>query len=282
MHYGLTFFPTEYSISPAALARAAEERGFESLWVAEHSHIPACRTSPWPGGAELPQMYYDVLDPFVALASAASVTSRIRLGTGVCLLTQRDPIQTAKAVASLDVLSKGRFMFGIGGGWNLEEMRNHGTDPSTRWKRLRESVEAMKLLWTQEKAEYHGELIDFDPVIVSPKPVHKPYPPVHVGGAMPHALRRAVRYGDGWIPLQGRGPDDVAALMPAVRSALAEVGRDVEGFEVSVYGCSPKPERLAALRDAGVTRALFFVPSATEDVVLPLLDDYAKVAGSVE
>ncbi|MBI5506899.1 MAG: LLM class F420-dependent oxidoreductase [Deltaproteobacteria bacterium] len=281
MHYGLTFFPTEYAISPAALARAAEERGFESLWVAEHSYIPACRTTPWPGGADLPQNYYDVLDPFVALAAAASVTSRIRLGTGVCLLAQRDPLQTAKTVASLDVLSKGRFLFGVGGGWNIEEMRSLGTDPATRWRRLRESVEAMKLLWTQEKAEYHGELVDFDPMVVSPRPARKPHPPVHVGGAMPHGLRRAVRYGDGWLPLQGRGADDVATLMPQVHRALAEAGRSSDGFEVSVYGCSPKVDRLGILRDAGVTRALFFIPSIAEDAVLPLMDDYARVAGIV-
>lgn len=281
MHYGLTFFPTDYSISCAGLARAGEDRGFESLWVAEHAYIPACRTTPWPGGADLPQMYYDVLDPFVALAAAAAVTSRIRLGTGVCLLAQRDPVHTAKAAASLDVVSQGRFLFGVGGGWNIEEMRSHGTDPATRWKRLRESVEAIKKLWTQERAEYHGELVDFDAVVASPRPVCKPHPPIHVGGAMPHGLRRAVRYGDGWLPLQGRGPDDVATLMPAVRRALAEAGRDADGFEVSVYGCSPKAERLAVLRDAGVTRALFFVPSIAEAQVLPLLDDYARVAAEV-
>lgn len=278
MHYGLTFFPTAYSISPAALAKAAEDRGMESLWVAEHSHIPASRKTPWPGGADLPQMYYDVLDPFVALSSAASVTTRIRLGTGVCLLAQRDAIQTAKAAASLDVLSGGRFLFGVGGGWNIEEMSNHGTDPKTRWKRLRESVEAMKELWTKDRAEYHGDLVHFDPVISSPKPVHKPHPPVHVGGAMPHGLRRALRYGDGWIPLLGRGDDNVVHHMPAVRRGLEEAGRDPSTFEVSVYGCNPDVDRLKGLRDAGLTRALFFVPSAPEETVLPMLDEYARVA----
>jgi len=281
MHYGVTFFPTEYAISPAALARAAEERGMESLWVSEHSYIPACRTTPWPGGADMPQMYYDLLDPFIALASAAAVTSKIQLGTGVCLLPQRDPIQTAKAIASLDVLSNGRFLFGIGGGWNIEEMCSLGTDPTTRWKRMRESVEAMKAMWTVDKAEYHGEFVDFDPLFTQPKPVRKPHPPVHVGGAMPHGLRRAVRYGDGWIPLQGRGPDSIASLMPEVNRALAEAGRDAASFEVSAFGCSPRAEKLTELRDAGVTRALFFIPSLPEAEVLPLLDDYAKVAGVV-
>ena len=177
MHYGVSIFPTEYSISMPDLARAAEERGFESLWVSEHSHIPVSRRTPWPGGAELPKMYCDTLDPFVALAAAASVTSRIKLGTGICLVVERDPIHTAKQVTSIDRVSGGRFLFGIGGGWNEEEMENHGTRPEQRFKLLRERVEAMKEIWSEDEAEYHGQLVDFDPIFMWPKPVQSPHPP---------------------------------------------------------------------------------------------------------
>jgi len=278
MHYGLTIFPTDYSIHPTDLARAAEERRFESLWVAEHSHIPASRMTPWPGGAELPKMYYDVVDPFVALSMAAAASTRLRVGTGICLLIQRDPIQTAKQVASLDALSGGRFLFGVGGGWNVEEMENHGTRSDSRWKRLRESIEAMKKIWTEERAEYHGEHVSFDPIFAWPKPARKPHPPVHVGGAFPGGMRRALRYGDGWIPLMGRGDDDVVKHLPALRAEAAKLGRSLEGFEVSVYGAPPDPEKLRAYRDAGIARVLFFVPPAPRDEALRVLDGYAAVA----
>lgn len=281
MHYGLAIFPTEYSIAPTALATAAEERGFESLWVAEHSHIPASRKTPWPGGADLPQMYYDVADPFVALSMAAAVTSRLKVATGVCLVAQRDPIQTAKQVASLDRLSNGRFLFGIGGGWNVEEMGNHGTDAQQRWKILRERVEAMKAIWTEERAAYHGQHVSFDPIIANPKPAQKPHPPIHVGGAMPYGLRRAVRYGNGWIPILGRGEGDVDAHMPAVRTALKEAGRDPATFEVSAYGCPPDADRMKRYRDAGLARAIFMLPPAARDRVLPILDTCAAVAKNV-
>jgi len=192
MHFGLTIFPTEYSISMVDLGRAAEERGFESLWVSEHTHIPVSRKSPWPGGPELPKMYYDTLDPFVALAAAASATSRIKLATGICLIVERDPIHTAKLVTSVDQVSGGRFMLGIGGGWNLEEMENHGTRPESRFKLMRERIEAMKAIWTQDEAEYHGDLVDFDPIFMRPKPIQKPHPPIHVGGGFPGGARRAI------------------------------------------------------------------------------------------
>ncbi|MGI9601133.1 MAG: LLM class F420-dependent oxidoreductase, partial [Acidimicrobiales bacterium] len=191
MLYGTAIFPTDYSMHPADLGRALEERGFESLWVAEHSHIPVERTTPWPGGAELPKMYYDVADPFVALSMAAAVTSTLKLATGICLVVQRDPIQTAKQVASLDLYSGGRFLFGVGGGWNAEEMANHGTEFDGRWKLLRERIEAMKAIWTESAAEYHGEHVDFDPINQWPKPAQKPHPPIHVGGAAPGGARRA-------------------------------------------------------------------------------------------
>lgn len=275
MKFGLCTFPTDYSITPARLAVAAEERGFESLWVAEHSHIPASRKSPFPGGGELPKQYYDVMDPFVALATAASVTKTLRLATGVCLVVQRDPIQTAKQVASLDQLSGGRFLFGVGGGWNAEEMANHGTPFERRWKVLRERIEAMKAIWTEKLAEYHGEFVDFDPIYAWPKPVQRPHPPIHVGGGWPGGARRAVRWGDGWLPV-GAGEVD-AERIEAFRAMAREAGRDPEALEVSIYAAPSDPDRLARLRDAGVARAVFMIPSQPEDQVLPRLDELAAV-----
>jgi len=219
-------FLTERTMPPGGLARAVEERGFESLWFTEHSHIPASRQSPWPGGDELPAEYYGLLDPFVSLAFAAEATRSLKLGTGICLVVQRDPIQTAKAVASIDVLSGGRFLFGVGGGWNREEMSNHGTAFEARWKILRERIEAMKQIWTSDEASYRGETLSFERIVANPKPAQKPHPPIHVGGAFPGGMRRALRYGDGWIPLRGRGDDDVARHMTAFRRAAEDAGRD--------------------------------------------------------
>jgi probable F420-dependent oxidoreductase len=275
MEYGVTIFPTDYSISPADLAVAAEERGFESMWFAEHSQIPVSRKSPWPGGADLPKMYYDTFDPFVALAAAASVTTKIKLATGICLVVQRDPIHTAKEVASLDHVSKGRVLFGIGAGWNAEEMEDHGTDFKRRFKVMRERIEAMKALWTENEAEYHGEFVNFDPTFAWPKPVQKPHPPIHVGGAFPGAAKRAIRYGDGWMPIYGR--DDITEYLPELRKMAEEAGRDPASIEVSIFGCVAKPEVLEKFRDAGVTRCVFGLPPADSDTVLPILDGYAEV-----
>ncbi len=280
MKYGIMTFPTEYAIHPAELAVAAEERGLESLWVAEHSHIPASRETPWPGGADLPQMYYDALDPFVALAMAAQATETLKLATGICLVIQRDPIQTAKAVASLDVLSGGRFLFGVGGGWNREEMENHGTAFEGRWKLLRERIEAMKAVWADDPAEYHGERVSFDPIVANPKPRQKPHPPIHVGGAFPGGMRRAIRYGDGWIPIMGRGDDDVVTHLPAFREAAKEAGRDPDAIEISIYACPPDKDVVQRYADAGISRVVFGLPPAKSDVVLGLLDKIADVANS--
>jgi probable F420-dependent oxidoreductase len=274
MQIGLAIFPTDYSIHPAELGRAAEERGFESLWVAEHSHIPCSRDTPWPGGAELPKMYYDVADPFVALSMAAAATTKLKIGTGICLVIQRDPIQTAKQVASLDMLSNGRFLFGVGGGWNVEEMANHGTRFEGRWKLLRERIEAMKQIWTEDKAEYHGEHVDFDPIFAWPKPAQKPHPPIHVGGAYPGGMRRALRYGNGWIPIGSRD-DNVVTHLPALREEAEKQDRSLDGFEVSVYGAPPNPSKLAELRDAGIHRAILFLPPAGQEDVVKVLDGYA-------
>ncbi|HXV36589.1 MAG TPA: LLM class F420-dependent oxidoreductase [Myxococcota bacterium] len=279
MHVGVAIFPTEYAIPMAELARAAEERGFESLWVSEHSHIPVARRSPWPGGPDLPKMYYDTLDPFVALASAASVTSHIRLATGICLIVERDPIHTAKQVASLDRVSGGRFLFGIGAGWNLEEMENHGTRPETRFRLMRERVEAMKAIWSRDEAEYHGEFVDFDPIFMWPKPIQAPHPPIHVGGGFPGGARRAIRYGDGWMPISGRD-GDIAQRVAEFREMAAQAGRDPRELEVSVFGAEPERAALVRYRDAGVSRAILRLPSAPRDEILPLLDGFASAMQS--
>jgi probable F420-dependent oxidoreductase len=200
MDLGLAHFLTDYGMQPADLARNAEERGFESLFLPEHTHIPVSRRTPYPGGGELPPEYSHTLDPFAALAAAATATERLKLGTGVCLVIERDPIVTAKEVATVDHISGGRFLFGVGAGWNREEMENHGTDPDTRFRRMRESIEAMKAIWTQDEAEYHGRIIDFDPIWCWPKPVQKPHPPVLVGGLGEKVLDRVIAYGDEWIP----------------------------------------------------------------------------------
>ncbi len=280
MKFGVAIFPTEYAMHPAALGAALEERGFESLWVAEHSHIPASRATPWPGGADLPQMYYDVMDPFVALAAAATATTELKVATGICLVGQRDPIQTAKQVASLDVISGGRFLFGIGGGWNAEEMANHGTEFVGRWKLVRERIEAMKALWADDPAEYHGDLVDFDPVVANPKPVQRPHPPVHVGGGAPGGPRRAARYGDGWIPLGGRD-GDIVEQMALVAVEAAKVGRDPSEIEVSLYYAPTDASELSRLAAAGVDRAVFGLLPADGDTLLPQLDGLAALAAGI-
>ena len=275
MHKAVSIFPTDASITPAELAVACEQRGFESLWVAEHSHIPVSRKTPFPGGGDLPKMYYDVMDPFVCLASAATATRRLKVATGVCLLIQRDPIQTAKQVASLDRISNGRFLFGIGGGWNAEEMANHGTRFDSRFRLLRERVEAMKAIWTQEKAEYHGELVDFDPIFAWPKPVQKPHPPIHVGGAFPGGARRAIRYGDGWVPILA--PDVMAKQVGEFRKLAREAGRDPAKLEVSLYGFPVDADRLRRAQDAGADRVVFFAPPFGRDEALGWLDRTAAL-----
>ncbi len=277
MHLALTIFPTEYAIAPDELAVAAEERGFESLWVAEHSHIPASRDTPWPGGADLPQMYYDTMDPFVWLTAAACATTKIKLATGICLVIQRDPIHTAKSVTSLDRISNGRFLFGVGGGWNVEEMNNHGTRFEGRWKLLREKIEAMKAIWTEEQAEYHGEHVDFDPIFANPKPIQKPHPPIHVGGVFPGGARRAIRYADGWMPIAGRG-EDMTDHIPAYREMAKEAGRNPDEMEFSIFAGAPDAEVVKRHADAGVTRHVFGLPPAGREQILPYLDKLAALA----
>lgn len=279
MLFGASMFFTDYSMTPAALARALEERGFESVWSPEHSHIPVSRRSPWPGGGELPKRYYDCMDPFVALSFAAAVTTRLRLGTGVCLVNQRDPIQTAKLVASLDQLSGGRFLFGIGIGWNAEEMENHGTAFATRARLVRERVEAMKEIWTKSKAEYHGEFVNFDPIYAWPKPVQKPHPPIIVGGGFPQGARRALRYGDGWIPITGRAP--IHEALAKFREMAKEAGRDPASVPVTAFAAPEDPDEIRRLRDLGVVRVVVSLESEKEDAILPVLDRWAALMRQV-
>ncbi|HZX83857.1 MAG TPA: LLM class F420-dependent oxidoreductase [Reyranella sp.] len=282
MHIGAAMFFTDYSMTPAELATALEERGFESVWAPEHSHIPLTRKSEWPGGGELPKKYYDAMDPFVTLTAAAAVTRKLKVGTGVCLVNQRDPIQTAKAVASIDQVSGGRFLFGVGNGWNQDEMENHGTNFESRHKLVRERIEAMKVIWTKSKAEYHGEMVNFDPMMAWPKPVQKPHPPVLVGGAFPYGARRAVRYGDGWMPLRRRkGYSEVRDLIPKFQAMAKEANRDLASLPVSIWESKEDEGELKRDQDAGVVRVIVSLDSAKADVILPQLDRWAKLAAKV-
>jgi probable F420-dependent oxidoreductase len=276
MKIGVTMFATDYAIAPHELAAEAEARGFESVWFPEHSHIPTSRKSPWPGGAELPKWYYDTYDPFVAMGAAAVVTKTIKLGTGVCLVVQRDPIHTAKEVATVDRLSNGRLLFGIGGGWNAEEMADHGTAFGTRFKLMRERIEAMKEIWTRSKPKYAGELVKFDEMMQWPKPVQKPNPPIIVGGGFPQGARRAVAYADGWMPIGGRGGDTLA-MLPPFREMLKAAGRAESDVPVTLFGVGMNGEGLKRARDAGVDRVVFGVPPEAKDKVLPLLDKGAAL-----
>ncbi|HEX2941905.1 MAG TPA: LLM class F420-dependent oxidoreductase [Rhodopila sp.] len=278
MKFGASMFFTDYSIAPAALARAMEERGFDTLWAPEHSHIPLSRKTPFPLGPELPKRYYDVMDPFVTLTAAAMVTTRLRLGTGICLIAQRDPIQTAKLVASIDQVSGGRFVFGVGNGWNQDEMENHGTDFAQRHKIARERIEAMKAIWTQDAAEYHGEFVDFGPMATWPKPVQKPHPPILVGGAFPYSARRAIRYGDGWLPQVTRSDKaPLTEVIPQFRRMAEAAGRDPATLTIAI-GAQPLDvaliEQYAGL---GVDMVYPSLESAGADVILPQLDKWAEV-----
>ncbi len=276
MKFGVSMFNTDYSIRIDELARAVEERGFESLWVPEHTHIPKSRKSPWPGGADLPKEYWHTHDPFVALATAAAVTTRLKVGTGICLVIERDPITLAKQVASLDFLSNGRFLFGIGGGWNAEEMDNHGTDFKKRWRILRERVLAMKEIWTKDEAEFHGEFVSFDPIWSYPKPVQKPHPPIFLGNNSPNGRQRVVEYCDGWFPIAARAGDLVSGIAD-LRQRAEKAGRDPNSISVSVYGASPEESAIRQYEKGGAERTIFPLPSAGRDEVLPILDRYARL-----
>lgn len=278
MKFGASIFFTDYSMGPTALARALEERGLESLWAPEHSHIPTSRRSAFPAGGDLPKKYYDVMDPFVTLSAAAAATEHLRVGTAVCLVIQRDPIQTAKSVASIEQISNGRFEFGIGAGWNAEEMADHGTVYKTRLSLMRERIEAMKAIWTQSKASYSGRFVEFPEMMTSPKPVQQPHPPILMGGAFPFGARRAIEYGDGWFPHAVRPAyGNVLEMFPQFRQMVADAGRDADSIPITVYGVARDLDLLARYRDAGTARVVFELPSAGPEEVLPLLDECAEL-----
>jgi len=276
MKYALTIFPTDEAIRPDELARAAEDRGFESLFFPEHTHIPCSRKTPYPAGGDLPREYTRTHDPFVALTMAAAVTRKIKLATGICLVIERDPITTAKEVASLDFLSGGRAMLGIGAGWNVEEMGNHGTDFKSRWQLLRERVEAMKAIWQQERAEYHGKLVSFDAIWSFPKPVQRPHPPVLLGGHGRKALERVVRYCDGWLPISLRA-GDLKKEIGELRETAKKAGRDPKSISVSVFWAPADRAKIDEYEEIGVERAILALPPAPRDKVLPILDSHAKL-----
>ena len=284
MKYGISMFPTDYSIGPGRLAAALEERGFESFWVPEHSHFPVSPMTPGRDQPGLPAFYYEVVDPFVALAMAAQATTRLRLGTSICLVVQRDPIQLAKQVASLDALSGGRFEFGVGGGWNALEIGHHGVGFGDRLAVMRERIEAMKRLWTDDVAEYHGKYDDFSPSYAWPKPAQKPFPRIHVAANAPKGLARVVRDGDGWFPMIGAGGPDASVFdhLPELRRRVAESGRDPERFEVSLYYCPKDEALLARCREHGLARAIFVVDAADEPTTLAALDEIQALVERVE
>ena len=281
MDIGFFSYNTEYGIRADELAKELETRGFESLWVGEHTHIPASRETPFPGGGELPKPYYHMSDPFVTLAMAAAVTNNLKLGTGISLVVEHDPIVLAKSVATLDHYSNGRFLFGIGGGWNKEEMENHGYPFERRWKLLRERIEAMKTIWTEEEASYSGEFVDFERIVSNPKPAQMPHPPIFMGGATDMSLKRVARYCDGWMPIDVllREPQTMVEKM---RRALEEEGRNHEDIQLSAF-CQRARDAgsLKKFREAGFTRAIIGLPNRSRDEVLTFVDEYVGLGEEI-
>lgn len=277
--FGVTMFLTDYSMQPIELAKALEERGFESVFFPEHTHIPTSRRSPWPGGAELPKEYWHTHDPFVGLTAAAAVTEKLKLGTGICLIPEREPIGLAKTVASLDMISGGRALLGIGAGWNAEEMEDHGSAFKDRWKITRERVLAMREIWTQEEAEYHGDFVNFDKLWSYPKPVQAGGPPVLIGADTKWAYERVVDYADGWMPIFGR--KDVREGLESLKQVADKAGRDMSTIQLGVFGAPAKQEVVEGLIEAGFERIVFWLPAAGEEEIMPRLDNYASFIESL-
>ena len=278
MKYGLTIFPTDYTMQPDEFARRAEEMGFESVWFPEHTHIPVERKTPWPGGRELPSEYYDTDDPFIALMAAGAATREIKLATGLCLIVQRDPITTAKTIASLDRLTNGRFIFGVGGAWNREEVENHGTPFPKRFPILRERILAMKAMWTEEQPQFHGQYVDFDPIVSSPKPVQKPHPPIIMGGDGPTTFDRVIQFCDGWIP-NGREniPNGLEEKVRTLKRRAEEAGRDPASITVSVFQSPADRDAIGTMERWGVDRVIFHVPCRKPGDVLSTMESHAKL-----
>jgi probable F420-dependent oxidoreductase len=275
MKLGIAMFPTDYALRPDELAPLVEERGFDSLWFPEHTHIPVSRETPYPGGGDLPDQYSHTYDPFVALTAAAAVTSTLLLATGICLVIQRDPIITAKEVASVDQLSGGRFIFGIGGGWNREEMRNHGTDPDHRFRVMRERVEGMKAIWTAEEAEYHGRYVDFGPIWSWPKPAQEPHPPIYVGGNGDNVLNRVVAYGDAWMPNRLLDePERLGERIQDLQRIAEEAGR--APIPVMISGVRSDPDLIERHEAIGVERATIYIPPVDRDEAESRLDHLVR------
>jgi len=273
---GIAMFPTDEAVDPGTLARLVEERGFESLFFPEHTHIPASRRSPWPGGGELPSEYSHTLDPFVALTAAAMATERLLVATGICLVIQRDPIITAKEVASLDRVSGGRFLFGVGAGWNEEEMEDHGTDPRRRFGVMRERIEAMKAIWTNDEAEYHGRYVDFDPIWSWPKPAQKPHPPILVGGNGPKVLDRVLAFGDEWMPNRIGDDEKFFARIAELQERARDAGRG--SIPVTLFAPKPDPDVIEHFgQAAAIHRLLFYVPAVPEREIERHLDKRAAL-----
>jgi probable F420-dependent oxidoreductase len=279
MEIGLAQFSTDYTIEPARLGRLAEERGFESLLLTEHTHIPVSRETPYPGGGELPPEYSHCNDPFIALGMIAAGTERLKIGTGICLVVERDPIITAKEVATLDHLSGGRMLFGVGAGWNREEMRNHGTDPNRRFSVMRERIEAMKAIWTQDEAEYHGRFVDFDPIWAWPKPAQKPHPPVLVGGRGEKVIDRVIALGDEWMPNRIDDPEALGRRIAELQRRATEAGRG--RIPVTVFGAKPEAEFVERLGAVGVGRCTFYVRPEEPGEVERQLDELANLRDQV-
>ena len=273
MDIGIYIFPTDQTINPVELAREVEDRGFESLWFPEHSHIPTSRATPWggrDGAPPLPEFYWRTLDPFVTLGACASVTSTLKIGTGICLVAQRDPIHTAKEVASVDALSNGRMIFGIGYGWNKEEMADHGTKYTERRQLLRENILAMKALWTQDEASFDGEIVKFESSWAWPKPTQKPHPPIVLGGsAGPKTAAHIAEFCDGWMPIGGRY---ALSKWSEVEAACEAIGRDPATVDLGVFGGPPDEAKLTELREFGVTRAVLTMPQGPRDEVMAELE----------
>jgi probable F420-dependent oxidoreductase len=280
MHIGVFYFPTDYGIQPAELARALEDRGYESVFFCEHTHIPTSRRSPYPGGGELPKCYSHTHDPFIALSFAAAATQRLRVGTGICLVPEHDPLVLAKTIASLDQLSAGRFVFGIGAGWNAEEMENHGTAFETRFKVMEERVKAMKALWAEDEAQFHGDFVQFDPVWSYPKPAQRPHPPILLGGESDHTLKRIIAWCDGWFPRAFGGFDPVKGVEHLHKMAR-EAGRDPATLQVTVFNAPTDTAGLARYRDAGIQRGLLGIPDVSRDEILRLLDKNAPLVKEI-
>jgi probable F420-dependent oxidoreductase len=276
MKIGIYMFATDDAIRVDELAEEAEQRGFESLWLPEHTHIPKSRRTPFPAGGELPREYSHTLDPFVALGAAAARTKTLSLATGICLIAQRDTIVLAKEVASVDLLSDGRFLFGIGGGWNVDEMNHHGTQYEERFRKLEEQVAALKTIWTQDEAEFHGRFVDFEPIWSWPKPVRKPHPPIILGGQTGRTRQRVVDFCDGWLPI-GFSAKAVLAGIQDLHERAERAERDRSTLSVSVFGARAERSDLDAYEAAGVERAIFAVPPKGRDQVLPLLDRFGEL-----